>query len=364
MTIKQKHVADTSFFDILNDYEIESLIENPVPVTSLDLLDSILCASIESDASNDSKIKDQDEPQHSIMTRVEEKPQTSVRDFSMNSSKKLDISITHSNLNISEKDKFLLLALNRMNMDLQKVSKSKGVKIEEKTRPMTASAQTSKNMKSTSKCNAEILLREFLETIDAHIKRLKSVQNGQCNGDSYNVTFIKKVDAIHKFIINRHEGSDVIIEKNVSKVEQFIRSFLAKAKRQVLSVKQLSRVSAHLQSLARPKFLCKFKYWRCKLCGKKQIPFERMKCPVCGRPKSNTTRDTDPKLKQMKLIESEKQFLSITKNKTEDNVDKKERDFYLFKKNDLELGLRTSLIEDAQEVLEILNSNRVETKFI
>lgn len=358
MTIKQKHVADTSFFDILNDYEIENVIEDPVPVTSLDLLDSILFASIENDASNDFKIKV--EPQHSIMSRVQESHHKSAIDFSMNTSKGLDTAITYSNLKISEKDKFLSLALNRMKMDLREVPKSKSHnKVEEKARSKTVTDHTSVNiMKSTSKCNAKVILREFLDTIDAHIKRLNSVEDGQSNTDSYNDSFMKKVDTLHKRIIGTYEGNEVVLDKNVSKVELFIKSFLVKANRQVLSVKQLSRVSAHLQSLVRPKNLCKFNYWTCKLCGKKQILFERMKCPVCGRPKRNRTCDTDSS-KMKEMIESEKHCLSIKKNKTEDNVDKKERDYYLFKKNDLELGLRTSLVADAQEVLETLKSTHV-----
>lgn len=357
MTIRQKHVADTSFFDILNDYEIESLIEDPVPETSLDLLDSILCASIESDASNACTRKLKDKPQHKIMSRVEENHYKSARDFSMNTSKGLDTALPNSNLN---KDKFLSLALNRINMDLREVPKSKNHnKMEEKARSKTVTDQTFVNiMKSTSKCTAKVILGEFLDTIDAHIKRLNSVEDDRCNSDSCNDTFIKKVDALHKMIIDTYEGNEVVLDKNVSKVGLFIKSFLAKANRRVLSVKQLSRVSAHLKSLVRPKILCKFNYWTCKLCGKKQIPFERMKCPVCGRPKSNTTCDTDSS-KMKKMIESETHFLSLKKNKTEDNVEKKERDYYLFKKNDLELGLRTSLVEDAQEVLETLKSTHV-----
>lgn len=353
MTIKQKHVADTSFFDILNDYEIESVIEDPM--TSLDLLDSILGASIESDTSNDSKIIDG--PQHTI-SRGKEKLENSVESFTIDTSKELEKAITHSNLNFSEKDKFLSLAMKRMNMDLREDPESKSyIKVGEKKRSIPATDRTTVNIiKSPSKCNAKMILCQFLETIEAHIKRLNSVEDGQCNADSYNATFLKKVEALHKIIVDAHEGNDVDIDENVTKVDLFIKSFLAKANQRVLPVKQLSRVSAHLQSLVRPKILCKYNYWTCKLCGKKQIPFERMKCPVCGRPKSSKTCDADPKPKQMN--ESEKHFLSTKKNKADDNVDKKQRDYYLFKKNDLDLGLRTSLVEDAHDVLETLKSTQ------
>ncbi|GFH48245.1 predicted protein [Chaetoceros tenuissimus] len=358
MTIKQKHVADTSFFDILNDYEIESVVEDPM--TSLDLLDSILGASVESDTSNDSKIIDG--PQHIIMGAGEEKLENSVKSITIDTSKELEKAITHSNLNFSEKDKFLSLAIKRMNMDLREDPESKSyIKLREKTKSMTATDQAPINIiKSPSGRDAKVILREFLETIDAHIKRLNSVEDGQYNTDSYNATFLKKVDALHKIIVDAHEGNDVDIDENVTKVDLFIKSFLAKANQRVLSVKQLSRVSAHLQSLVRPKILCKYNYWTCKLCRKKQIPFERMKCPVCGRPKSSKTCDADPKPKQMN--ESVKHFLSIKKNESEDNVDKKQRDYYLFKKNDLDLGLRTSLVEDAHDVLETLKSTHYETK--
>ncbi len=218
-----------------------------------------------------------------------------------------------------------------------------------------------------------------------NLTRYKHAKKFAQHLDSKYTSVIERLSSMVKGINTcERTGVQTEYEAKVAKIKKLVHSFCRRCRaielhdlegtRTNKAIDEITRLcdiisASRGRAKAKSKVLCKFKYWKCKVCGKKDLEFDQLKCSCCGRPKTYRPPQNDDNIPMFRdpIIEGE-EFLAGAntakeqKRKETKSIEtiKEERIMkqFLYRKVDLELDLRTELKGDIGVLLDSIKSTK------
>jgi len=264
--------------------------------------------------------------------------------------------------NDTEDDILVVAASNRIKRDKQKQKCHSLLNIswvKTKCRQVGIISQGGTKRIKDAREEREELVYACFDEFRKEVQEFNEQRKGKTSDSEFFHHFSVFVDRIEIKYLKGKLGGLTSDEKARTKVVRLIEAFIIRCrKNEAVDLGKLCNILFTAAPTKEKKVLCKFKYWTCKTCGKKDLLFDETKCSVCGRPKRRaplpTSLVTNQRMKDPVTEEEEflagKEVYNISETGN-DSPEARVRRQYLYRKVDYDLDTRTGLKDEVELVL-------------